>query len=101
MRIVTKMHLKQELKTAKKAKQLERVAIIEAVLEDDDLLDLVHEANQAEYDYVRDTRAKSAVYGNPFTDFFSFLFENREAIMEMILMFIQLFAVLQPAPATK
>jgi hypothetical protein len=92
------MHLKQELKLAKKAKQLERVAIIEAVLEDGDLLELVNEANIAEYEYVRDSREKAAVYGNSFTDFFQFLIENREAIMEMILMFVQLFAVLQPAP---
>lgn len=92
------MHLKQELRAAKKAKQLERIAVIEAVLEDGDLLDLVHEANLAEYEYVRESRTKSAVYGNLFTDFFQFLLENREAILEMILMFIQLFAILQPAP---
>lgn len=100
MRIVTKIHLKHELQLARKAKQQERVAIIEAVLDDPDMLDLVNEANVAEYEYVRDLRTKSgAVYGNPFTDFFSFLVENREAIFQMIQMFLQLAVILQPSPS--
>lgn len=101
MFIVTKIHLKRELKQAKREGNRERVAILEQVLDDGDLLQLVHDANQAEYDYVREARAVSTGWGNPFSDFLSFLFENREAIMEMILMFIQLFALLQPAPVAK
>lgn len=100
MKIVTRIHLKRELKQAKREGNRERAAILEQVIQDDDLLQLVHEANAAEYEYVREARASAGGnWGNPFSDFLSFLFENREAIMEMILMFIQLFAVLQPAPA--
>lgn len=98
MRIVTKIYLRQELKRARREKSLERIALIEQVLQDDDLLDLVHEANQAEYDYVRDARVKAGVFGSPFQDFLSWLFENREAILAFILQIIQLFAILQPAP---
>lgn len=99
MFIVTKLHLRQELKRARADRNRERAAILEQVLGDEDLLQLVHEANQAEYEYVREARAKSGLFGNPFQDFLAWLFENREAILAFILQIIQILSVLQPAPA--
>jgi len=98
MQILTRVWLKQELKRAKREGSKERQVIVEAVLNDSDLLELVHEANQAEYDYVKESRLKGGVFGGPFQDFLAWLFENRDAILAFILQIIQLFSILSPKP---
>jgi len=109
MKIVTKIFLRKELRQARRKNDVEAVARLEQTLNDPDLLDLVHEANAIEWEYERELRlfqAKQsgttvkADFGSAISDFFAFLFENREGIFEMIMTFIQLIALFSPAPET-
>jgi len=94
MLIATKIYLGQELKKAKKDGDKSKIAMLTQVLDDNNLVQLVHEANQAEYEYVRAARLKTGLFGGVFQDFLAYLFENRTAILEFILQIIQIISVL-------
>ena len=98
MLAVTKIYLRHELRQAKRAGDYERIALIEQVFSDPDLLQLVHDSNQAEYEYAKDSQSTDANYENPFVNFLRWLIENKERIFKFVLQIIQLLSILEPPP---
>ena len=96
MLLVTKIHLRRELRQAKRAGDTERAELLMQVLDDPDILELVNLGAEAEYDYVSSERNQSQLFGGAIQDFFQFLIENREEILAFILQIVQLFALLAP-----
>jgi hypothetical protein len=103
MKLATRIMLKRERRRAIREGNAEREALCNLALQDEDIEALVHEASYYEFQYEQDLKDKSEakgdrVFGNPFTEFLQWLFDNREAILEFILTIAQIFAILEPNP---
>jgi len=92
MRPVTKTVLNVMLRRALRDRDQERIGLLEAVLEDEHILDLVHEALNADFEY--STAGTKQAFGNPIQNFLKWLTDHREEVLATIKIIIQILMVL-------
>jgi hypothetical protein len=92
MRPVTKTVLNVMLRRARRDRDEEKIGLLEAVLEDDHILDLVHEALNADFEY--STAGTKQAFGNPIQNFLKWLTDHREEVLAAVKLILTLLAVL-------
>jgi len=92
MRAVTRTVLVVMLRTARRQRDQEKIELLETVLKDNEILDLVHEAVNSDYEY--STAGKNQAFGNPVQNFLSWLTEHKAEVLAAVKMILTLLALL-------
>lgn len=92
MRPVTRTVLAVMLRAAKRERDQEKIHLLESVLEDNEILDLVHEAVTADYEYAN--AGTKQAFGNPIQNFLAWLTEHKTEVLAAVKLILTLLAAL-------
>lgn len=88
-RPLLRMFLRNERARLRRDNDLQRVELIDQVLQDQDLFETVCNATTEEFD--RDAQVSGA-FGGDLMEFLKWIFKNRESLLQFIMLLISLFA---------
>lgn len=90
MRPAVKLFLRRELVRAQRARDEEAITLIQTVINDGDVLDLVWEGVQADYEYK--TGPIQGTVADLIGNILAFMVEHREEILKLISLIVKVLA---------
>lgn len=88
-RPLLRLFLRNQIARERRSGDHQRAELLSTVLQSDDLLEAVSNAVSDEFD--QEVKSSGA-FGGKFLDFVNWLYENREAILKLVLLLVSLFA---------
>jgi hypothetical protein len=88
-RPLLRLFLRNQIARERRSGDPQRAELLSSVLQSEDLLEAVSAAVEDEFD--QEAKSNGAFGGN-FLDFVNWLYENREAILKLVLLLVSLFA---------